>query len=105
MYKKKRHTNGSIERHKALLVARVFSQQYRLDYDETFSLVAKLTTIRLLLALVASKNWNLWQMDVKNAVLHGELDQEIYMDQSMGFQSQDHPEYVCKLRKALYGLK
>ncbi|KAE8675325.1 Detected protein of unknown function [Hibiscus syriacus] len=52
-----------------------------------------------------NKDWNLWQMDVKNVFLHEELDREIYMIQPMGFQSQDHPKYVCKLRKALYGLK
>jgi hypothetical protein len=65
----------------------------------------KLTTVRVLLALVANKDWNLWQMDVKNAFLHGELDREIYMIQPMGFQNQDHPKHVCKLWKALYGLK
>jgi hypothetical protein len=70
-----------------------------------FSPVAKITTVRVLLALAANKDWNLWQMDVKIAFLHEELDREIYMNQQMRFQNQDHPEYTCKLRKALYGLK
>lgn len=59
--------------------------------------VAKMTTVRVLLALAASKSWKLWQMDVKNAFLHRELDREIYTEQPQGFESQAHPDYVCKL--------
>lgn len=82
-------------------MARAFSQQYGLDYDETFSPVAKIATVRVLLALAASKSWNLWQMDVINAFLNGELDREVYMEQPQGFENRLYPEHVCKLKKAL----
>ena len=87
VYKFKTHANGSVEKYKACLVARGFSQQYELDYDETFSPVAKITIVCVLIALAAIKSWKLWQMDVKNAFLHGELDREIYMEQPKGFES------------------
>lgn len=83
----------------------VFSQQYGIDYDDTFSPVAKLTSIRVILAIAASKQWDLWQMDVSNAFLYGDLDRVIYMDQPDGFVNKETPKYVCKLKKALYGLK
>ena len=67
--------------------------------------MAKLTTVRIILALAASKNLNLRKKDIKNVFLHRELDREIYMCQLMGFKSQDYPKYVCRIRKALYRLK
>ena len=105
VYKIKTRSDGSIERYKARLVARGFLQQYGIDYDETFSPLAKMKTIRVLLALAASREWKVWQLDVKNAFLYGELDREIYMEQPQGFERNAHPRYVCKLKKALYGLK
>lgn len=77
-------------------MARGFSQQYGLDYDETFSPVAKITTVRVLIALAASKSWKLWQMDVKNAFLHGEVDRDIYMEQPKGFENKEKRLQVLK---------
>ena len=65
--------------------------------------MAKLSAVRVLLALVAKKYWNLWQMDVKNDFLHGELDQEIYMVQPRCFENRGYPEYVCKFKKRYMG--
>ena len=84
-YKIKTRPDGSVERYNAQLVARGFSQQYTLYYEETFSPVAKITTVQVLLALAACKSWKLWQMDFKNAFLHGELHKDIYMEQPKGF--------------------
>ena len=87
VYKVKTCADGLVERYKACLVAQGSSQQYGLDYDETFSPVAKITIIRVLIALAASKSKKLWQMDVKNTFLDGELDQEVYMEQPKRFES------------------
>ena len=105
VYKIKSRPNGSIERYKARLVAWGFSQQYGLDYDEMFSLVAKIAIVHILLALAAIKSWNLWHMNVKNAFLNRGLDREVYMEQPKGFENKLNPKYVYKLKKALYGLK
>ena len=80
VYKLKKKADGSIHRYKARLVAWGFSQQYGLDYEETFSPVAKMVTIRSVMSLAGCKTWSVWQLDVKNAFLYGELDHEIYME-------------------------
>lgn len=105
VYKVKFKMDGSIERCKARLVVRGFLQQEVLDYEETFSRVAKLTSVRVLLAIVAHKGWLLHQMDVNNAFLYIIFDHVIFMDQTKGFETPKHPNYVGKLNKPIYGLK
>ena len=83
---------------------RVFARE-GIDYDETFTPVARLEAIRLLLAYVASKGFKLYQMDVKSAFLNGVIEEEVYVRQPPGFEDPKYPHRVFKLRKALYGLK
>jgi hypothetical protein len=90
---------------RARLVAKGFTQIFGIDYDETFSPVARFESLRLLLALAALEDWEIYQMDVKSAFLNGLLDEEIYMEQPQGFVDPHHPHKVCLLKKAIYRLK
>ncbi|KAJ9539073.1 hypothetical protein OSB04_031806 [Centaurea solstitialis] len=96
-------SDGSIDRYKARLVAKGFNQEYGIDYEETFAPVARITSVRRLLAIPATKRWPLFQMDVKNAFLNGDLSEEVYLSPPPGVSLPTG--YVCRLRKALYGLK
>ncbi|CAN1338667.1 Retrovirus-related Pol polyprotein from transposon TNT 1-94 [Linum perenne] len=103
----KYNSDGSIERYKARLVARGFTQSYGIDYQETFAPVAKLNTVRVLLSLAVNEDWPLFQMDVKNAFLNGDLAEEVYMTipEGVNHGGKGGLNPVCKLEKALYGLK
>ncbi|XP_035550678.1 uncharacterized protein LOC118349584 [Juglans regia] len=105
VYTIKIHLDGSVERLKAQLVAG-YTQTYGIDYDETFSPVAKISSIHVLISLSANLDWPLFQLDVKNAFLHDDLNEEVYMEQPPGFVAQgEYRGIVCKLKKTLYGLK
>ena len=99
------NVDGLISRYKVRLVVKGYAQTYGIDFEETFSPVAKMATVRAMIAMAAAKRWDLHQMDVKNAFLNGELHEEVYMEQLEGYVHPKFPGYVCKLNKSLYGLK
>jgi hypothetical protein len=106
VYIVKFNPGGSVELLKARLVAKVYTQTYGIDYDETFSQVAKISSVNILISLAANLNWPLFQLDAKNAFLLGDLHEEVYMEQPPRFVAQGgYQSFVCILKKALYGLK
>ena len=105
VYTNKTDAQKRITRHRARLVAKGFTQREGIDYNEVFAPVAKYSTVRLMLALVAREDLEMLQIDVKAAFLNGELEEEIYMQQPDGYVSRKHPHYVYQLLKAIYGLK
>jgi hypothetical protein len=96
---------GQVENFKARLIAKGYSQVEGVDFSDIFSPVAKLTSIRVLMSLVATFDLDIEQMDVKTSFLHGDLKEEIYMKQPKGFVVKGKQELVCKLKISLYGLK
>lgn len=105
VFRIKYNPDGSISKYKARLVAKDFAQTQGVDYNETFSLVVKASTIRIILSLVVMQGWIIRQVDVDNAFLKGFLEKDVYISQLEGFIDASKPHHVCKLTKALYGLK
>jgi hypothetical protein len=105
VFKNKQGKDGEVVRNKARLVAQRYSEVEGLDFGESFAPVARLETIRILLAFAASKRFKLYQMDVKSAFLNGVIQEEVHVSQPPGFESLKYPDRVYTLSKVLYGLK
>ncbi|GJT26502.1 retrotransposon protein, putative, ty1-copia subclass [Tanacetum coccineum] len=97
LFKKKTDMDDIVHTYKARLVAKGYTQLYRVDYEETFSLVADIRVVRILIAITAYYDYEIWQMDVKTAFLNGYLNEDIYMVKPEGFVDPKHPRKVCKL--------
>nr|GEZ32520.1 hypothetical protein [Tanacetum cinerariifolium] len=105
IFKENTDMDGNVHIYKDRLVAKSYTRTYLVDYEETFSPVADIRAIRILISIAAFYDYEIWQMDVKNAFLNGYLDEDIYMVQPKGFIDPNHPKKVCKLQRSIYDLK
>jgi Reverse transcriptase (RNA-dependent DNA polymerase) len=105
VYSTKHTPKGKIDRLKAQLVAKGYTQTYSVDYEDTFSPVAKMNTVRTLISCAVNLGWDLFQLDVKNTFLHGDLKEEVFMEIPHGFENEQLKGKVCRLKRSLYGLK
>ncbi len=105
VYENKHNANGSMNIYKARLVAKGYAQIYGIDCEETYSPVAKMTTLKAIIVMAIAKRWSLHQMEVKKCFSSGDLQEEVYMEQPPSYVDQTHPNLVYRLRKTLCGLK
>jgi len=105
IFKIKRNAEEEIEKHKARLIVKRYKQQYGVDYEDVFALVARMKIVRLMISLADQKRWKIFQMDVKSAFLNGNLEEKVYVEQRVGFMVKGQEEKVRILKKGLYRLK
>jgi hypothetical protein len=105
IYKIKHVADGSVDKFKARFVAKGFSQKEGIDFSETFALVARYSSIRAVISIVAELGWQIHRMDVKTTFLNGVIEEDIYIEQPEGFEVLSRASHVCKLKRVLYGLK
>jgi hypothetical protein len=105
VFKKKMNEQRKIVRNKAKLVCKGYAQVEGHDFDETFAPVARLDAIKMFLSYACHNNFKVYQMDVKSTFLSGDLEEDVYVEQLEGFSLTNNSDYVCKLKKELYGLK
>ena len=105
VYKTKSNVEGKIERNKARLAVKGYKQQQGRDYEKTFVRVSRMETVRTVLSIAEKQKWKVYQMNVKSTFLNGVLKEDVYVEQPLGYEIEGQEHKVCKLKKALYGLK